>query len=1693
MEAGPKQGACTAVGVAAGSMSIAGGQAHVVQQQQQQQQHVHEPATGENCNPEEGVLTARVHVPELYVSKCLQFPKDQLVWDVKQQCLASLPKVATWYRELKESFNYGLFCPPVNGKAGKFLDEERRLGDYPFNGPVGYLELKYKRRVYKMLHLDEKQLKAMHTRTNLRRLLDYVANSQVEKIAKMCSKGLDPNFHCQETGETPLTLATSLKKPSKVIIALVNGGALLDYRTKEGLTAMHRAVERNSLEAVKTLLELGASPNYKDTKGLTPLYYSVIYKTDPMLCETLLHDHATIGAQDLQGWQEVHQACRNNLVQHLDHLLFYGADMNARNASGNTPLHVCAVNNTDSSCIRQLLFRGAQKDSLNYANQTPYQVAVIAGNMELAEVIKSYQPEEVVPFKGPPRYNPKRRSVAFGGMTTSCSASNLGTLTRIPSSSEHQGTIGSTSSSSSTLTRTISVDQYPTGALSRLSIAEQYSTGILSRTSTSATTTSTTMTTTTTTTAASSASSSSSSSSSSGEPLYSCGNIKRNVASNIEQYAMGTLSRITPSNENYPNSGTLSRTPSSERQYATTGSLTRAPSNEQYSNTATLSRTPSTEKYSSTSISRASSTEQQQQQQQQHSSSNITRTESHQSNLNRVPSMERSDNGALQRIPSEQHLTGTTTTRAQLHEQTSHHSIISRNEHLQNTINRLPSEYQSPGTLRDPTARSPAAEHYQNLRIEGLTRLHEHRIELQHRLDIHGRTMEMPPSPSPSSRSLAPFSSASSSLSEGSNQPSGEDSASIVTDKSLGDTASDVISDSSGVGTSQSDTTNSLSIPGTTVVCVESYSSGIAGHLNINQGDILEVTGATDCGLLEGVLRGQGTGLFPAHCVQEVRLRHTNIPLGPQIVREGRNRVLGRRESQHKYFATAPRLKKPVTAEPRTVVLHRSRKGFGFVLRGAKATSPLMELTPSARYPALQYLDDVDQGGVADLAGLRKGDFLIQINGEDVTTASHEHVVDLIRRSGELVRMTVVSPVISLPNSQSAAALPTSQPNQRQYATLPRKGSTNVPMSGTLGRSPAPLPPRRDPKTTLSVGRARARSMVAGLEGGGEKDDRDDIASTGGKSSSAESIHLPQQPSTGSNTGQNTPVQPRTASIRSRPTSSRITAAELEELFQRQQGSANGQYGSSMMSSHFQTGQATKSHPSSPAKTGRVYASVAEMKRKGKSSSRVRFFGGLGGGSDLHRDFHSTPDLNVQAQSAILGAKGHRSQEDVNALIGRNALPPPNHPPPPPPVGQVIKVNVGPNAPDVVTPSSVYDNMAHIQQVKELAAASSEGGYGVMSSFRPSNSAKLYASPEDMKTVGYRSRSLPAHSTGSHIRKSHSLRTPNNGGFKQATNGQAPSGSVTNVSAASNGVSSGNQAGSNNQYAQPLKTNRSHSIAGTRERKKKSITSSSSVTNLSSSVAAPPIPEPDYSLSESENDEEEEEEREEEEETDEGESEITKELEKAAAREKLESTRETSGNSNASGSSSSGSSSLPHSFSVEEIQKVRTQLKSSKSHPNEFLLSQQTQQLVEDGDNSSSGVSSDQDVPVGPPTGFDDTSRNDNNAVQSTISSDKENNNPKRMNYSSGMLTRHAVSLAQLPPPIEADAEEQNNDLFVPPPPEFNAGPSANNGGDNELVFAPPPQFCDTRQSQSRVKIIGAIPKVGNNQVKPPTGRLHSQ
>lgn len=97
-----------------------------------------------------------------------------------------------------------------------------------------------------------------------------------------------------------------------------------------------------------------------------------------------------------------------------------------------------------------------------------------------------------------------------------------------------------------------------------------------------------------------------------------------------------------------------------------------------------------------------------------------------------------------------------------------------------------------------------------------------------------------------------------------------------------------------------------------------------------------------------------------------------------------------------------------------------------------QAETPIEEFVPTPAFPALQYLESVDQGGVAWRAGLRTGDFLIevrhrrhlspgqraerphlrpvlQVNGSDVVKVGHRQVVSLIRQGGSRLLMKVVS------------------------------------------------------------------------------------------------------------------------------------------------------------------------------------------------------------------------------------------------------------------------------------------------------------------------------------------------------------------------------------------------------------------------------------------------------------------------------------------------------------------------------------------------------------------------------------------------------------------------------------------------------------------------------------------------------------
>ena len=69
---------------------------------------------------------------------------------------------------------------------------------------------------------------------------------------------------------------------------------------------------------------------------------------------------------------------------------------------------------------------------------------------------------------------------------------------------------------------------------------------------------------------------------------------------------------------------------------------------------------------------------------------------------------------------------------------------------------------------------------------------------------------------------------------------------------------------------------------------------------------------------------------------------------------------------------------------------------------------PSMDFEPTPLVPALQFFEGVDMSGMAMRAGLRPGDYLLEIDGIDVRCASHDDVVQLIQQAADTITLKVI-------------------------------------------------------------------------------------------------------------------------------------------------------------------------------------------------------------------------------------------------------------------------------------------------------------------------------------------------------------------------------------------------------------------------------------------------------------------------------------------------------------------------------------------------------------------------------------------------------------------------------------------------------------------------------------------------------------
>ncbi|TNN20360.1 SH3 and multiple ankyrin repeat-containing protein isoform 3 [Schistosoma japonicum] len=113
----------------------------------------------------------------------------------------------------------------------------------------------------------------------------------------------------------------------------------------------------------------------------------------------------------------------------------------------------------------------------------------------------------------------------------------------------------------------------------------------------------------------------------------------------------------------------------------------------------------------------------------------------------------------------------------------------------------------------------------------------------------------------------------------------------------------------------------------------------------------------------------------------------------------------------------------------RTVILERyafssngvdknERSSFGLSIRTVKNSSVIAEFTPTINKPSLQTVKRVIPNSPAEKSGVKVGDFVLKINGTDVTRASLNQVVDLLSSSpGDKVSLTLLSPKCIAPTA----------------------------------------------------------------------------------------------------------------------------------------------------------------------------------------------------------------------------------------------------------------------------------------------------------------------------------------------------------------------------------------------------------------------------------------------------------------------------------------------------------------------------------------------------------------------------------------------------------------------------------------------------------------------------------------------------
>ena len=226
-------------------------------------------------------------------------------------------------------------------------------------------------------------------------------SSSGEFIETLIDLGANVNAQRTDDKEAPLTLSSGWNKFMAVYL-LLDRGADANIASADGNSPLHTAVSKGFFDITKLLVEKGSYVNLQNKEGRTPLFLSVKNKHEQLI-KLLIENEADVRIGYKENSTERFYLVRGknrgraawhyiageqvNEPEIIDLLVKSGANVNAQDAEGFTPLHMAAIHG-NLKIVKKLVDLDADVNIVTTDGKNAAELAHLNEELEIEEYLE---------------------------------------------------------------------------------------------------------------------------------------------------------------------------------------------------------------------------------------------------------------------------------------------------------------------------------------------------------------------------------------------------------------------------------------------------------------------------------------------------------------------------------------------------------------------------------------------------------------------------------------------------------------------------------------------------------------------------------------------------------------------------------------------------------------------------------------------------------------------------------------------------------------------------------------------------------------------------------------------------------------------------------------------------------------------------------------------------------------------------------------------------------------------------------------------------------------------------------------------------------------------------------------------------------------------------------------------------------